>query len=107
MFSTNFDKNIKAKVATPSGATKYFISFFPNTVTVDSIYINNAIDELKNDLDKLNLLPKGFIIQIDADKDDIETTKQKYGWQYLGTSNIEYESGSANILVTNVYRKNN
>ena len=104
---TSFDKNIKAKVATPSGATKYFISFFPNTVTVDSIYINNAIDELKNDLDKLNSLPKGSIIQIDADKDDIETTKQKYGWQYLGTSNIEYESGSANILVTNVYRKNN
>ena len=48
--STSFDKNIKAKVTTPSGATKYFISFFPNTVTVDSIYINNAIDELKNDL---------------------------------------------------------
>ena len=61
----------------------------------------------KNDLDKLNSLPKGSIIQIDADKDDIETTTQKYGWQYLGTSNIQYENGSANILVTNVYRKNN
>ena len=61
----------------------------------------------KNDLDKLNSLPKGSIIQIDADKDDIETTTQKYGWQYLGTSNIQYENGSLNILVTNVYRKNN
>lgn len=65
------------------------------------------VNQQKNDLDKLNSLPIGSIIQIEADKDNIETTKQKYGWQYLGTSNIEYESGSANILVTNVYRKNN
>ena len=61
----------------------------------------------KNDLDKLNSLPIGSIIQIEEDKDDIETTTQKYGWQYLGTSNIQYDIGSANILVTHVYRKNN
>lgn len=65
------------------------------------------VNQQKNDLDKLNSLPIGSIIQIEAAKDNIETTNQKYGWQYLGTSNIEYERGSANILVTNVYRKNN
>ena len=65
------------------------------------------LEQIKNDLDKLNSLPKGSIIQIEADKDDTETTTQKYGWQYLGTSNIQYENGSLNILVTNVYRKNN
>ena len=98
----------------PSGAVKFVFTYdtTSGTETIENmkykgVYYNNTIDELKNDLDKLNLLPKGFIIQIDADKDNIETTKQKYGWQYLGTSNIEYESGSANILVTNVYRKNN
>ena len=69
--------------------------------------VNDEIELLKNDLDKLNSLPIGSIIQIDEDKDDIETTTQKYGWQYLGKSNIQYEIGSANILVTNVYRKNN
>lgn len=61
----------------------------------------------KNDLDKLSSLPKGSIIQIEAAKDNIETTEQKYGWQYLGTSNIECNDGAVMILVTNVYRKNN
>ena len=65
------------------------------------------VADIKNDLDKLNSLPIGSIIQIEAEKDNIETTKQKYGWQYLGTSNIEYENGATAILVTNVYRKNN
>ena len=61
----------------------------------------------KNDLDTLNSLPIGSIIQIEAAKDNIETTTQKYGWQYLGTSNIECNDGSVKLLVTNVYRKNN
>ena len=81
--------------------------FTPTSIGKVRVYINNDIEELKNDLDKLNSLPKGSIIQIEADKDDTETTTQKYGWQYLGTSNIQYENGSANLLVTNVYRKNN
>ena len=69
--------------------------------------VNDEIEQIKNDLDKLNSLPIGSIIQIEADKDNIETTKQKYGWQYLGTSNIECNDGSLKLLVTNVYRKNN
>ena len=67
---------------------------------------NEEVTKVKNDLDKLSSLPIGSIIQIDENKDDIETTKQKYGWQYLGKSNIQFESGSATLLVTNVYRKN-
>lgn len=74
--------------------------------TGDTGKLNSDVAKLKNDLDKLNSLPIGSIIQIEAAKDDIETTTQKYGWQYLGTSNIQYESGSATLLVTNVYRKN-
>ena len=74
---------------------------------VQNKVITEKINEINSNLDKLNSLPIGSIIQIEAAKDNIETTKQKYGWQYLGTSNIEYERGSANILVTNVYRKNN
>ena len=65
------------------------------------------VDTLKNDLDKLNALPIGTIIQIEADKDTIATTEAKYSWQYLGTSNIQYENGGAYTLVANVYRKNN
>ena len=68
---------------------------------------NEAVAKLKNDLDKLNSLPIGSIIQIEAAKDNIETTTQKYGWQYLGTSNIECNDGSEVLLATNVYRKNN
>ena len=68
--------------------------------------VNDEINELKNDLDKLNSLPIGSIIQIEAAKDNIETTTQKYGWQYLGTSNIGCNDGSVKLLVTNVYRKN-
>lgn len=86
------------------GVYLYFELSTPITMTIDG---NEAVTKLKNDLDKLSSLPIGSIIQIEADKDDTEITTQKYGWQYLGTSNIEYESGSANILVTNVYRKNN
>ncbi len=41
-------KNAKLKV--PSGATKFHISMYPNTINIESIYINNAIDEIKNDL---------------------------------------------------------
>ena len=67
----------------------------------------DEVSAQKNDLDKLNSLPIGSIIQIEEDKDDIETTTQKYGWQYLGKSKIEYENGSIQLLVTNVYRKNN
>ena len=74
--------------------------------TGDTGKLNSDVAELKNDLDKLSSLPIGSIIQIDENKDDIEKTKQKYGWQYLGKSNIQYESGSATLLVTNVYRKN-
>lgn len=74
--------------------------------TGDSGSLNGDVSQIKNDLDKLNSLPIGTIIQIDENKDNIETTKQKYGWQYLGKSNIEYDNGSATLLVTNVYRKN-
>ena len=81
-----------------------------NTMTIDGneevVKVAEDVDNLKNDLDKLNSLPIGSIIQIEAAKDNIETTTQKYGWQYLGTSNIQYERGNANLLVTNVYRKN-
>ena len=69
--------------------------------------VSNDVDEVKNDLDKLNALPIGTIIQIETDKDTIATTEAKYSWQYLGTSNIQYENGGAYILVANVYRKNN
>ena len=69
--------------------------------------IANEVGNIKNDLDKLNSLPIGSIIQIEAAKDNIETTTQKYGWQYLGTSNIECNDGSEVLLATNVYRKNN
>ena len=72
---------------------------------VDSV--KKDVDSLKNDLDKLNALPIGTIIQIEADKDTIATTEAKYSWQYLGTSNIQYENGGAYTLVANVYRKNN
>ena len=65
------------------------------------------VASLKNDLDKLNALPIGTIIQIEADKDTIATTEAKYSWQHLGTSNIQYENGGAYILEANVYRKNN
>ena len=74
--------------------------------TGDTGKLNSDVAKIKNDLDKLSSLPIGSIIQIDEDKDDLETTAQKYGWQYLGKSNIKYESGSATLLVTNVYRKN-
>ena len=69
--------------------------------------VSGRFIELNKHLDKLNSLPIGSIIQIEADKYDIETTKQKYGWQYLGTSNIQYENGGSTLLATNVYRKNN
>ena len=75
--------------------------------TGDSGKLNSDVAELKNDLDKLNALPIGTIIQIEADKDTIATTEAKYSWQYLGTSNIQYENGGAYTLVANVYRKNN
>lgn len=79
--------------------------FVPYTGDGDTLTADVA--EVKNDLDKLNSLPIGSIIQIEEDKDDIETTTQKYGWQYLGKSKIECENGSIQFLVTNVYRKNN
>ena len=69
--------------------------------------LTKTVTKLKNDLDKLNSLPIGSIIQIESAKDNIETTEQKYGWQYLGTSNIECNDGAVMLLVTNVYRKNN
>ena len=74
--------------------------------TGDSGSLNVDVAKLKNDLDKLSSLLILLILQIDENKDEIETTKQKDGWQYLGKSNIQYESGSATLLVTNVYRKN-
>lgn len=108
--------NGKAVAVAPTNTTQFLYSvrkaesgdaLTPNNVKDVYLYVGNEIDSIKNDLDKLNSLPKGSIIQIDADKDDIETTTQKYGWQYLGTSNIQYENGSLTLLVTNVYRKNN
>ena len=75
-----------------------------NTMTIDG---NEEVTKVKNDLDKLNSLPIGTIIQIEADKDTIATTEAKYSWQYLGTSNIQYDNGGAYTLVANVYRKNN
>ena len=94
----------------PTNATHFRVNIRSNSAISKSsarVYINNAIYELKNDLDKLNSLPKGTIIQIEADKDTINTTKEKYGWQYLGTSSIEYDNGSFVSMATNVYRKNN
>ena len=96
----------------PSSSTKFRIQVADENITSQTVgevlvYIDNEISQLKNDLDKLNSLPIGSIIQIEADKDNIETTTQKYGWQYLGTSNIECNDGSLKLLVTNVYRKNN
>ena len=79
--------------------------FVPYTGDGDTLTADVA--DIKNDLDKLNSLPKGTIIQIEADKDTINTTKEKYGWQYLGTSSIEYDNGSFVSMATNVYRKNN
>ena len=79
--------------------------FVPYTGDGDTLTADVA--NVKNDLDKLNALPIGTIIQIEADKDTIATTEAKYSWQYLGTSNIQYENGGAYTLVANVYRKNN
>lgn len=107
------------RTITYNKATAYYVSIYGGSAQKCRIVKSNndlsrqlsntqyAVGNIKNDLDKLNSLPKGSIIQIDADKDDIETTTQKYGWQYLGTSNIQYENGSLTLLVTNVYRKNN
>lgn len=84
------------------------VRYYVNNDCGDTVgMLQEQITNIKNDLDKLNSLPKGSIIQIEADKDDIETTTQKYGWQYLGTSNIQYDNGSSILLETNVYRKNN
>ena len=90
----------------------YIMVYTNGSITISNIKftlqnIANEVGNLKNDLDKLNSLPIGSIIQIEAAKDNIETTEQKYGWQYLGTSNIECNDGSVKLLVTNVYRKNN
>ena len=103
----------KCVITTPANCGKVtFITSRSDGITLANVggfrvYVNNEIDKLKNDLDKLNSLPIGSIIQIEAAKDNIETTEQKYGWQYLGTSNIECNDGSVKLLVTNVYRKNN
>ena len=94
---------IKPMITTDLNAT--YDDFVP--YTGDGETLTHDVTEIKNDLDKLSSLPKGSIIQIEADKDNIETTEQKYGWQYLGTSNIECNDGAVMILVTNVYRKNN
>ena len=96
---------IKPMITTNLDAT--YDDFVPYTGNGDTLAADVAA--LKNDLDKLNSLPIGSIIQIEAAKDNIETTTQKYGWQYLGTSNIECgeSESSAKLLVTNVYRKNN
>ena len=94
---------IKPMITTNLDAT--YDDFVP--YTGDTGRLNGDVAKLKNDLDKLNSLPIGSIIQIEAAKDNIETTTQKYGWQYLGTSNIECNDGSVKLLVTNVYRKNN
>ena len=93
----------KPMITTDLNAT--YDDFVP--YTGDGYTLTHDVAELKNDLDKLNSLPIGSIIQIEAAKDNIETTTQKYGWQYLGTSNIECNDGSIKLLVTNVYRKNN
>ena len=100
---------------TPSNATSFKFNIYnrnqltPQNIGKIEVYVDSQIEQLKNDLDKLNSLPIGSIIQIEAAKDNIETTKQKYGWQYLGTSKIECgeSESSAKLLVTNVYRKNN
>ena len=100
-------KNVDGIVIKPMLTTNLsanYDDFVP--YTGDGNTLTHDVAELKNDLDKLNSLPIGSIIQIEKDKDDIETTTQKYGWQYLGTSNIECNNGSVKILVTNVYRKN-
>lgn len=94
---------VKPMITTNLDAT--YDDFVPYTGDTGSL--NGDVAKLKNDLDKLSSLPIGSIIQIEKYKDDIETTKQKYGWQYLGTSNIQYNNGSEKLLVTNVYRKNN
>ena len=117
------DKHITYNFTTPSGTAyiRYSYTYNPGsqvqieegtTATPYEPYIPSVkmlADEVsaqKNDLDKLSSLPIGSIIQIEAAKDNIETTEQKYGWQYLGTSNIECNDGSVKLLVTNVYRKN-
>lgn len=101
-------KNVDGMVFKPMLTTNLdatYDDFVP--YTGDTGRLNGDVAKLKNDLDKLDSLPIGSIIQIEKAKDDIETTKQKYGWQYLGTSNIQSDNGSESLLVTNVYRKNN
>ena len=97
------NETIKPMVTTNLNAT--VDDFVP--YTGDGKTLASDVANVKNDLDKLNALPIGTIIQIEADKDTIATTEAKYSWQYLGTSNIQYENGGAYILATNVYRKNN
>lgn len=52
----DFNSVKNAKLTVPSGATKYYISMFPNTCNIESIYINNSIDEIKNDLVNIDIV---------------------------------------------------
>ena len=103
----NIKSTYAKKTEVPSGSIVDSELSATSENAIQNKVVKAEFDKVNSDLDKLNSLPIGSIIQIDEDKDDIETTTQKYGWQYLGKSNIQYEIGSANILVTNVYRKNN
>ena len=98
---SNVDITTKYMLIEATDSTDYEPYFPSNKMLAEDV------DSIKNDLDKLNALPIGTIIQIEADKDTIATTEAKYSWQYLGTSNIQYENGSSTLLATNDYRKNN
>lgn len=103
----NIKSTYAKKTEVPSGSIVDSELSATSDNAIQNKVVKAEFDKVNSDLDKLNSLPIGSIIQIEEDKDDIETTTQKYGWQYLGTSNIQYDIGSANILVTHVYRKNN
>lgn len=93
---------VKPMVTTNLNATAD--DFVPYTGDGDTL--TSDVAGIKNDLDKLNSLPVGTVLQLETDKDIIQTTTEKYGWQYLGTSNIQYDNGAMLIIETNVYRKN-
>lgn len=65
--------------------------------------LQEMVESNKNKLANLEgMLPIGSIIRIDEYYDTIPS----YGtWQYLGTSALEYNNGSAVLLITKVYKR--
>ena len=98
----------EAQFTIPSNAKYYAVSFqkgdssvviTPQTVGHIGIYINNAIDELKNDLS--DSLPVGTILTVEAD-----TPMSSDMWRFLNTGKMTYQNGGALVeMGTMIYQK--